>query len=295
MRIARSSQSRWLAALFVLAVILVASPSSFAGTAIAVPAPTGLYKVGTTVVRLVGSDDPYLTNHKPRELPVRLWYPTYIRQGCRQAPYADSEVWNYVSEIAGVELPQVRTNSCLNAPVMNRAFPVVVLTHGFTGMFTDYSFLSEELASRGYLVASIGHTYESTAVQFPDGRLVTSLFGSQFSPAGLRDDTRSLLRARSVRLADLNLVLDELPRLNTTGALAGSLDLSRVAVIGHSLGGETALMLLQRDARVKAAVVLDAHLSATSVLGTDKPVFVLAAGRREWTPRECELWHNLAG
>src|SRR5690349_5599258 len=100
MRIAGSSQTRWLVALFVLALgDLVASPTLFAGATIAVPAPTGVYKVGTTVVRLVGSDDPYLTNHKPRELIVRFWYPTYIRQGCRQAPYTDTKVWNYVSEI----------------------------------------------------------------------------------------------------------------------------------------------------------------------------------------------------
>jgi len=189
----------------------------------------------------------------------------------------------------------VRTNSCQNAPVMNRALPVVVLTPGYTGMFTDYTFLSEDLASRGYLVVAIGHTYESTAVEFPDGHLVTSAFGSQFSRAGLRDDLRSIQLARSIRLTDLNLVLNELPKLNGAGPLRGSFDLSRVAAVGHSLGGEVAIYMLERDARLKAAIALDAEFSASSATGTDKPVLVLAAGRQQWSPRECELWRNLSG
>jgi dienelactone hydrolase len=291
-----SLHARWLMVLPVLGLSLALVGASSAANTIAVPAPTGVYKVGTTVVRLVGKPDSlHLAGSGPRELLVRVWYPTYIRQGCRPAPYADPKVWAYVSQIAGLELPKVRTNSCQNAPVMNRAFPVIVLTHGYTGMFTDYTFLSEDLASRGYLVVSIGHTYESTALEFPDGRLVTSVFGSQFSPAGLRDDVRSLLLARSMRLADLNLVLDELKRLNSTGSLAGSFDLSRVGVVGHSLGGEVAISMLEKDSRLNAAIILDADISAASTKGTDKPLFLLAAGRQQWKTRECELWRNLAG
>ncbi|HKU20984.1 MAG TPA: alpha/beta fold hydrolase [Terriglobales bacterium] len=296
MRIA-ALHSRWLRAVVVLGLgWAVMLPASSAANTIVVPAPTGVYKVGTTVVRMVGeTDSQHLANAGPRELLVRVWYPTYIRQGCRPAPYADPYVWAYISQIAGLELPQVRTNSCQNAPVMNRAFPVIVLTHGYTGMFTDYTFLSEDLASRGYLVVSIGHTYESTAVQFPGGRLVTSVFGSQFSRAGVRDDLRSVRLARSMRLADLKFVLDELTRLNTIGRLAGSLDLTRIAVIGHSLGGEVAMSMLERDARLKAAVALDADFSAASAMGTSSPVLLLTAGRQQWRTRECELWRNLSG
>jgi len=280
----------------VLGLTLALAGTSSAANTVAVPSPTGVYKVGTTVVRLVGGVQRLrIGSGRRRELLVRVWYPTYIRQGCRPAPYADPNVWAYVSQIAGFELPHVRTNSCQNAPVMNRALPVVVLTPGYTGMFTDYTFLSEDLASRGYLVLAIAHTYESTAVEFPDGHLVTSVFGSQFSRAGLRDDLRSIQLARSIRLTDLNLVLNELPKLNGAGPLRGSFDLSRVAVVGHSLGGEVAIYMLERDVRLKAAIALDAEFSASSAIGTDKPVLVLAAGREQWSPRECELWRNLSG
>jgi hypothetical protein len=53
--------------------------------------------------------------------------------------------------------------------------------------------------------------------------------------------------------------------------------------------------MLERDVRLKAAIALDAEFSASSAMGTDKPVLVLAAGRQQWRPRECELWRNLSG
>ncbi len=76
-----------------------------------------------------------------------------------------------------VSLPEVRTNSCLDAPIAEGAHPVILFSHGYTGAFTDYTFIFEDLASRGYVVASVDHTYEATAVEFPDGRFVKSVFG----------------------------------------------------------------------------------------------------------------------
>ena len=48
-------------------------------------------------------------------------------------------------------------------------------------MFTDYTFIAEDLASRGYVVAAVDHPCEATAVEFPDGRVVKSAFGSHLA------------------------------------------------------------------------------------------------------------------
>jgi predicted dienelactone hydrolase len=53
-----------------------------------------------------------------------------------------------------------------------------VFSHGLTGTFTDYTFLFEDLASRGYVVASVDHTYDASAVDLGDGRIARSRFGS---------------------------------------------------------------------------------------------------------------------
>jgi hypothetical protein len=159
-------------------------------------------------------DDPFLGNGTKRELLVRFWYPASITEGCDPAAYTSPAVWSYFSELAGFPLPDVRTNSCLDAPISMGPHPVVVFTHGYTGTFTDYTFLFEDLASRGYVVAAVDHTYEATAVEFLDGRLVKSVFGSHLAENTLRRDGQSFSLAVSMRSKDLQFVVDELERLN---------------------------------------------------------------------------------
>jgi predicted dienelactone hydrolase len=265
----------------------------------AVPSPTGPSQVGTRVVHLVDStrDDPFLAEGAKRELLVRFWYPTTASQSCELAAYTSPAVWSYFSELAEFPLPEVRTNSCLDAPITEGSHPVVVFTHGYTGTFTDYTFILEDLASRGYVIAAVDHTYEATAVEFPHGRLVKSVFGSHLADSTCRRDEQSLSFAVSVRLKDLKFVVDELARLNgeASGPFAAKLDLSRVGVAGHSLGGLAALLDLKQDARIKAAVLLDASVPDGSASLTDTPVLVMAMGREQWSDEECRLWSDLRG
>jgi YVTN family beta-propeller protein len=264
-----------------------------------VPRPTGPSQVGTHVVHLVDStrDDPFLAEGTKRELLVRLWYPATASQSCELAAYTSPAVWSYFSELAQFPLPEVRTNSCLDAPVTEGPHPVIVFTHGYTGTFTDYTFILEDLASRGYVIASVDHTYEATAVEFPHGRLVKSVFGSHLADGTWRRDEQSLSFAVSVRSRDLKFVVDELARLNgeASGPFAGKLDLTRVAVAGHSLGGLAALLGLKQDARFKTAVLLDASVPDGTASVTDAPVLVLAMGREQWSDEECRLWSDFRG
>ena len=59
-----------------------------------------------------------------------------------------------------------------------------------------------ELASRGYVVVTVDHTYEVAGVEFPGGRLEV-----QTLPAELR------VAGQAARVADVRFVLDELGRL----------------------------------------------------------------------------------
>ena len=265
---------------------------------VSAPAPTGASQVGTLWQRLVdvSRNDPFLQNGAKRELMVRFWYPA--AQGrCAPAEYTSPKVWAYLSQISGFPLPKIKTNSCLQSGVAAGIHPVIVFSPGFTGMLTDATFLFEELASRGYVVASIAHTHESTAVEFPDGRLITSSFGSYLAPQTLGADFESLALVRLARLDDVKFVLNELWRLDTTlgSPFHNRLDIARIAVMGHSLGGEVALTILQRESRVRAAVWIDGVISDESAAGTAKPVLLLAAGREQWNQDECRLWSNLRG
>jgi dienelactone hydrolase len=265
---------------------------------VSAPHPTGSNSVGTRIVDLVDPtrQDPYLHDGTRRELLLRFWYPTSSVHTCAPADYASPLVWSHFSQLLGVPLPEVKTNSCLDAPTSPGAHPVVVFTPGYTATFTDYTFLFEDLASRGYVVVSIDHTSEATAVEFPDGRFVKSVFGSYLG-GELRSDEEGYALAVVARLADLTSVLDQLERLNVSAEspFAGKLDISRVALAGHSLGGLTTVLALQQEPRFKVGLVLDGAMPQTPIRPMSKPLFLLMAGRDQWSNEDCQVWRNLLG
>jgi dienelactone hydrolase len=267
-------------------------------TSLRTPTPTGNQPVGSRDMDLVDflRPDPYLANGTKRELLVRFWYPASPDQVCQVARYTSPAVWNRFSRLFGVPLPQVETASCMDAPAADGLHPIVILTHGYTGTFTDYTFLCEDLASRGYIVASVDHTYEATAVEFPDGRLATSLVGSHLDESWKTDDA-TLRQAVSVRLEDLRFILNQLERMNSdpAGPFLNKLDVHQIALAGHSLGGLTALLGIQQDTRFRAGILLDPYLADDVSMPTVTPVLLLAAGRTEWSENEIHLWNNLAG
>jgi dienelactone hydrolase len=264
----------------------------------AVPRPTGPSKVGTRVVDLVDStrDDPFLAEGIKRELLVRFWYPTPAGEDCKPADYTSRAVWVRFSQLLAMPLPDVKTNSCLDAPMTDGLHPVVVFTHGYTGTFTDYTFLHEDLASRGYVVASVDHTYEATAVEFPDGRFVKSLLGSHLSDDWKTDD-ETVSSALGARLDDLQFVLNKLERLNASSdtPFGGKLDLSKVAVAGHSLGGLTTWEAIHQDTRFKVGILLDPYLTNASPSSTETAVLMLLTGSEQRSEEECRLWSELLG
>jgi dienelactone hydrolase len=263
-----------------------------------VPAPSGPYAIGTMSIRLVDAarNDPFLRNGSKRELMVRFWYPAQRSGTCTPAEYNAPKVQSYLASLAWPAL-EVRTNSCQHAPVMPGAHPVIVASHGYTGLFTDYTFLFEDLASRGYVVASIAHTFESTVVEMPDGRVLISLLGTHFLEDSLRTDERSIQLATAARLSDISFFTAELRFLNgVQGPFSNKLDLQRVGVLGHSMGADTVMTSLRHNPVLKAAVLLDPiYLSDPSTRGTDKPVLLVSEGRELWSESECELWSNLRG
>jgi dienelactone hydrolase len=263
-----------------------------------VPSPTGRNAVGTRVMELIDSSraDPYLADGAKRDLLVRFWYPASLNKGCTPASYTSPAVWRYFSKLLGIPLPEVQTNACQDAPIEDGFHPVVVFTPGYTATFTDYTFIFEDLASRGYVVASVDHTYEAAAVEFPDGRLVQSVFGSVFGDR-LRGSRQDFTFAVEVRLRDLEFVVNELERQNGEpgSPFEGKLDTTRIALAGHSLGGLTAILGVEQEPRFRAGINMDGGVPDGLAGPTDTPVLILAAGREEWSENDRHLWDKLRG
>ncbi|KRF32302.1 alpha/beta hydrolase family protein [Nocardioides sp. Soil805] len=147
----------------------------------------------------------------------------------------------------------------VTAPVTEHALPVVVLSHGhgpsqYASSLYGYASLANYLAASGFAVLQPTHLDSMT-------------LGLRDAPA-----TEAPLYWRS-RARDVSLVLDHLDVLtDVLPAVAGRLDVANVAVVGHSMGGHTAGMVLgsrprdpatgqrvdARDARVRAGVMMAA-------------------------------------
>jgi hypothetical protein len=109
------------------------------------------------------------------------------------------------------------------------------------------------LASHGYVVAGIGHLFDTPTLTLPNGRVVQP--ARPDSGANLFVFTRALIESRA---ADLLFVGRQLLGMDMSTVFAsGRISPRRVAVIGHSRGGVAALEACKRDAMFRACINLD--------------------------------------
>ncbi len=269
------------------------------------PPPTGDHGIGVVPLHLVDRSrtDPWVPSHPVRELMVSLWYPAKHGHARPLAPWLPPGAWARFEQDNGVPpgvLAVPLTHGRTNAPVDRRrgGRPVVLYSPGLGGTRDNSTVLVEELVSRGYVVATIDHTHDSSAVEFPDGRVEVGT---------LTPDVAA--QAVAVRVADTRFVLNTLSALNAGGnpdaehrplpnGLRGALDLSRVGMFGHSLGGSTAAEAMFEDRRIKAGVNLDGTLFGPVVAaGLDRPFMLVGAQDhgRDNDASWAQFWANLRG
>ena len=275
-----------LASLVSLALALPAGPAEAQDTGdrpepgpeLALPAPTGPYRVGTTALHLVDEDrpDPWVPEAGPRQLMVSMFYPALLPFG-RPARYVTPTesalilASQHLTDVPPALLSTTRTHARTDVPPVprRRGFPLVLLSPGFSLPRTSLTSLAEDLASRGYVVAAVDHTYESVATTFPDGRVTTCV-------ACERDP--SLPAVIEGRAADLSFVLDELTARRPVWGGSGLIDPTRIGLAGHSIGGASAGRTMLSDPRVRAGINMDGRqFDPLPESGLAKPFLFLGA------------------
>lgn len=288
------------------------------------PKPSGPNPVGVRSFELDDASRPGVLlaePGEPRRLLVRVWYPAGDVSGREPAPYFSEKEADTTGAGMGslVGFPpfftfvkHVTTNSYPDAPMLAGASrrPVVFYSHGYTSFLSQNTALMEHMASHGYIVFSVQHTYDSSPTVFPDGdvapidpalaemakassdaekaaqaaqikaisgptldaRLDGYLRLRELALAGTSD---RLLRSGEIWADDRIFVHDQLQRGAVPPAIreiAAAGDLTRVGEMGMSFGGATSGTICMRDRRCAAGINLDGGDFPFQAFAAEMPV-----------------------
>ena len=277
------------------------------------PAPTGMSPVGTT--RWIVADPSRQETFAPgrtREVEVIAWYPANAGASGATAPYMRNGMEEALSFARLAKLgdaynglASVKTHSVLDAPPAKTPsrFPVIVFSHGYTGLPSSHTALFEDLASHGWAVLHVVHPYEAAST-LSDGTFVTFTDEKNAMRSGIMDvlnewgpegttmdkvvaatedaEKDRLLRGYLATLKntdqvvkrwvlDVKLALDRVPKSGPGSALSSRLDLSRLGAAGHSMGGVMAGQFCVEDRRCQAALNFDGIPQYGTMIDTPMP------------------------
>jgi alpha-beta hydrolase superfamily lysophospholipase len=174
----------------------------------------GSYSVGVTTIQATNPQQLSTKDYKSvedRTLTMEVWYPAVIKDTDVQATYENVTRTHKSFSLQGNSVRDAKTNQ-------EKTYPLVVLSHGYTGYRTIMFYLGEHLASHGYVVVGIDHTDSTTGeIDFKNGPF-----------AGF--PSTLINRAR-----DQQFVLDFFTSANSD--LAKVADTDYASVIGYSMGG----------------------------------------------------------
>jgi predicted dienelactone hydrolase len=303
-------ERKLLAGLGAAIMLLLAALAGSLYLQLDLPAPTGALAVGRTTLTAVDvnrAETLTTAEGDQREVPVVVWYPAQAGTG-EPAPYfpnlaAVDDALAASGEVSAVEawgLRYIRSVERLEAVPALGPWPVLLLSPGNGTNVEFYAALAEELASQGYVVIGLNHPYDVAAVELSNGRVAQ--FAENTGPLPPVERQALIAGRIAERAADAAFVLDqlELRQLAGSDALAAQMDLSRVGMLGHSLGGLAAAQACVADARLLACLNLDG-LQAGGPFGAEPQSalptqpFMFITKETELGPGVAQLWDGLTG
>jgi dienelactone hydrolase len=293
--LAGKNWKRWLTAVFGVSCYLLLAFSlvlCWLMPMFRLPRPTGQFSVGTQIFHLVDSSRTEENGPSPsgkRELMVQAWYPAKPRFKDRHAEY---QRVREVTERASYR-SVLKTNSYEDAPVhAGGPYPVIIYNPGWNGERTEGTYQTEELASHGFIVVAVDHTFFGGLVEFPDGRVVDSRNApniGNFEHSSVEEQWALGGKYVRIEAQDDVFVLDRLEAMNQDPAspFFQQIDMQRVGVLGFSIGGAAAVQMAYQDQRVKCVMNMDGwEFGDAAAHDLNKPQMVVYEDKRGVLPKE---------
>jgi hypothetical protein len=266
-------------------------------------------KIGRMVRKVIDKnrDEPLNNLEENRQLMVSIFY--QVEESWEESttsyfadlffPY-EAEILNVYKRMGASEeaLTNYITNCYQNAPISkNMENCTIILYSPGMGMDRDlYLFNITQLVRKGYIVVTVGSTYETLYTIFPDEGVIYQSDKVRTIPANDLAWQRKLV---DIRVGDLSCVIDTLSSWNNSDSeLKQKFNLSSIGAIGHSLGGTAVFELAKIDHRIRAGVILDGSLHLISV---NQPVAIPFLSLRQqfsayqemkeiWNAEEAEIF-----
>src|SRR5262245_20642404 len=146
-------------------------------------------------------------------------------------------------------------------------YPLIIFSHGNGGLGVQSFFLTEYLASHGYVVVCPDHTGNALLTELPGGLVVRQNGEDGMYNTALED-----------RVADVSFLVDAMTELDASdpeGRFTGKIDLENVGLTGHSFGGLTTLLGMEQDSRFDAGAPMAPASPPSSNI--DRPVMFFTA------------------
>ena len=197
------------------------------------------------------------------DLAVEVWYPASdSTSGNLDVVDFGEDVPTSVRDLLGdVQIPTFTTLAVRDAPLRipaGDAYPTVIFSHGFGGNRVQSATYTSHLASRGYVVVSTDH----------HGRSLADILPCLFNPPA---DSCLLEFTDDPGLRDVPDLIDFLDDAADSGFLKGAIDTDKLALTGHSAGGQTTVGLSD-EGRFKALIPMAGGTEVTR----DVPVLRMA-------------------
>lgn len=241
-----------------------------------IPAPSGPFQVGTRIIEMIDESrrELYSGKDEPRRYMIQAWYPADVKETDERAPwmeradifapaiatYIDLPAF-FLDHLALAQIPAYK-----NAVVAesDEKFPVILFSHGWNGFNAQNAGQALELASHGFIVIGIQHTYGAVVTVFPDGTVAPN--NPNALPADADDPNyEEVARILADQWAgDLSHTLDFISSADADNPFAASVDSARVGVYGHSTGGGAAIQFCGVDLRCKSVLGMDPFMRPVS-------------------------------
>ncbi|NBK20857.1 MAG: hypothetical protein EOM68_02395, partial [Spirochaetia bacterium] len=232
------------------------------------PEPTGPYTIGTVSYELTEQGRKELYGPEPRtdrHIRFQVWYPADSNKGGKLTKWLvdGRKVASGIPvlyNLPGFLLDHtalITSHSYRDLAISSKeqSYPLVIISHGWTGFSSLHADLGEMLASHGYIAVSINHTYGAAVSVFEDGEVEYADQGALPDRSEV-DDFHTYSQALVGTFAnDARSVLDF---METNTFFADKIDMDKIGAMGHSTGGGGVVSLAITDPRIKAVLGFDA-------------------------------------